>query len=612
MVRWKVSEALGWTAWHLAIGTAIFLVGFWATGAEFAPRRELLSPAMMAGVFFLFSLLSVPAGRSVWMLGIGLAATIAVLVALFLVLVRLKAEPPAPVFASLAIAVLAGGLVPHLGPRPRIAGTGILALALGASVLARNLPDPNRNASLRTIQTALYRVSVERFEGLVDTPEQTGGALDVLADGMLLADGDSKFYWLEGSAGLAGRTASRLTIPSPANRAAQLADFDDPADALKLRLTDIIFRSADDKTGTLFAAHQYWNSEARCYTNRVSSIGIARKNGEPAANGDWQTVFETAPCLSGAEPFEDIESGGKLALDVDGSLLLTVGDFNLTGLDGTEPVAQTEPSSYGRIWRIRPEDSEATVVSKGHRNPQGLVVARDGRIWASEHGPKGGDEINLIRTGGNYGWPYATYGTSYGGTSWPLDPDGINHKDYDAPALSFVPSIATSALIEYGSRMFPRWNGDLLVATLRTQAIHRLRLAGDRIVYSERIFLRERIRDIAELPDGAIVAWVDSGLLLELRTSAVSKITSRTCVGCHAPATGPAVGPPLDDVLGRKIAGVAGFEYTQALSTLDGVWTPENLARFLNDPAKFAPGTTMMDLGLTKDEIDQIIAELSE
>lgn len=610
MVRWKISEAISWAVWHLTIAGAIVLLGVWSEGTGLTPSRGIISPAVLAGAFVLVALLLVPAGRSYWFLGTVLTASIAAIFVLYPLLERMRAAPSKPVFWSLAIAALTAAAIPHLKMRTRIVAVGVLILAFGASMLPDYRAGSGVTATTRNFQTALYRVSLQRIEGLVEPPKQSGGAFAILPEGVLLADGDGLFYWIEGDGDIGNRVVSPLSIPSPANRQAHLADFENPSEALNLRLTDVVFRRQDDLAGLLYVAHQYWNSGAKCYTNRVSVIGISWNDGIPREMDGWRTVFETEPCLSGAEPFDDSETGGRLAFDLDGSLLLTVGDLGLAGLDGADPLAQIEPSSYGRIWRIDPDGGSRTEVSKGHRNPQGLVVARDGRIWESEHGPQGGDEINLIRTGGNYGWPYATYGTSYGATSWPLDPEGSNSGKFDLPAISFVPSIATSALIESTGAMFPRWNGDLLVATLRTQAIYRLRLAGDRVVYSERIPFRERLRDIIELPDGSILAWVDSGVLLELRRSAESGVVARSCVGCHAPEFGAAVGPPIDDVLGRKIAGVSGFEYSRALRQIEGRWDRETLARFLDDPDKFAPGTTMMKVDLTKDEINDVLNEL--
>ena len=155
--------------------------------------------------------------------------------------------------------------------------------------------------------------------------------------------------------------------------------------------------------------------------------------------------------------------------------------------------------------------------------------------------------------------------------------------------------------------MFERWKGDLLLASLRVKTIFRLHIQGDRIVYSEPIPLGERLRDIAELPDGRIVAWVDSGVLLELNTNSSNTAFNRFCVGCHAPQFGAPAGPSLLGVAGRDIASLAGFDYSAALQRAEGTWTEEALDEFLRDPAAFAPGTTMLDPDMNDVERDEIL-----
>nr|WP_300514471.1 PQQ-dependent sugar dehydrogenase [Aliiroseovarius sp.] len=191
-----------------------------------------------------------------------------------------------------------------------------------------------------------------------------------------------------------------------------------------------------------------------------------------------------------------------------------------------------------------------------------------------------------------------------------MNVDGFDHSDFSEPALSFVPSVATAAMIEVKGPMFERWKGDLLLATLRGNRMYRLRPVGDRIVYSEPMFLGERIRDLAELPDGAIVAWVDRGVLLELRPSAKLSAFNRFCSGCHQPTFGVPAGPSLVGLMGREIASVPGFRYSPALAKLNGVWDEARLMAYLRDPQKFAPGTSMvlppLDDVLLAELIDQL------
>jgi len=362
----------------------------------------------------------------------------------------------------------------------------------------------------------------------------------------------------------------------------------------------------------LYVAHQYWKSTDRCFTIRVSVIDLSwTVTGEPTSKSEWRTLFDSQPCIKPAEPFDDSETGGRLAW-ADGSLLVTVGDHGFAGLNGDTPHSQNDDVDYGKILKIDPVSGVYSIFSRGHRNAQGLTVARDGRIWSSEHGPQGGDELNLIVEGENYGWPYVTYGTSYGSNAWPLNPDGQNHGSYKEPAFAFVPSIATSALIEISGNQFPRWDGDLLLSSLRTRALFRIRHKEGRVIYVEPIGLGERVRDLTQSPDGRIVVWSDAGVIIELSRSTMDSAFNRFCKGCHAPDFGAAAGPTLNNIVGRNIASVSGFAYSPSLLNQRGKWTEASLNAFLTDPESFAPGTTMKLIGLDEASREAVIAYLME
>src|SRR5262249_55450968 len=146
----------------------------------------------------------------------------------------------------------------------------------------------------------------------------------------------------------------------------------------------------------------------------------AKQPSEP----DWHTVFESRPCLPLAVErggsFAGEQIGGNLEALASGQLLLALGDHQFDGWYKTRELIQDPDADYGKTLLIDPQTGARTIFSVGHRNPEGLVVARDGRIWETEHGPQGGDELNLLVAGGNYGWPYRTFGTDYGSVDWPL------------------------------------------------------------------------------------------------------------------------------------------------------------------------------------------------
>ena len=152
----------------------------------------------------------------------------------------------------------------------------------------------------------------------------------------------------------------------------------------------------------------------------------------------------------------------------------------------------------------------------GHRTPQGLTFAPDGRLWEVEHGPRGGDELNLIEKGKNYGWPVIVHGIDYTG-----DPigDGITQKDgMEQPRYYWDPVIAPSGLAFYQGNLFPQWKNSVFVGALRGQMLDRLELAGDKVVAEEPLLvdLHERIRDVRSGPEGAVYVLTQSGKLLRL------------------------------------------------------------------------------------------------
>lgn len=202
-----------------------------------------------------------------------------------------------------------------------------------------------------------------------------------------------------------------------------------------------------------------------------------------------------------------VHYGGRMAFLEDRTLLLTTGD----GFDYRE-AAQDLDSGLGKVLRMNDDGSEPAgnpfpgapyVFSYGHRNPQGLAVTAGGVIWLHEHGPRGGDELNRIEAGVNYGWPAITHGLDYSGavispyTEW----EGMAQ-----PEKYWVPSIAPSGLSIYEADLFPDWRGDLMLGALVDREVRRIDLVDDRVVGEEALFedLAARVRDVRVGPDGAL------------------------------------------------------------------------------------------------------------
>ena len=226
---------------------------------------------------------------------------------------------------------------------------------------------------------------------------------------------------------------------------------------------------------------------------------------------DVETILEVTPDKEGPAHY-----GGKLALLPDGTLLVSVGE----GYKYREE-AQNLDWELGKLLRIHTDgtapgdnpfpDTAPRVFSYGHRNPQGLVYDEASeRILMLEHGPKGGDELNHVVAGRNYGWPAITYGVDYSGAV--ISPF-TEAEGMEQPMAYWVPSIGPSGLAIYRGDLFPEWQGDLLLGSLINEEMHRLKLDGDTITLDEAIFpeIKGRVRDVRVLGDGEIVTVTEEG-----------------------------------------------------------------------------------------------------
>ena len=212
--------------------------------------------------------------------------------------------------------------------------------------------------------------------------------------------------------------------------------------------------------------------------------------------------------------------GARILFDGEGHAFITTGE-HFTEKERTR--AQELDSTYGKIVRVNldgsiPRDNPfqgkegalGSIWSLGHRNIQGAAFEPGtDRLWVVEHGPKGGDELNLVRRGANYGWPRVSYGENY--DSSPVGTGKARHTgEFVEPRYYWDPVIAPGGAIFYQGEMFADWKGDLLISSLRPGALVRLALKGDTVVGEERLLRDQgRIRDIVEAPDGALLVLVD-------------------------------------------------------------------------------------------------------
>ena len=218
-----------------------------------------------------------------------------------------------------------------------------------------------------------------------------------------------------------------------------------------------------------------------------------------------QVIWRQIPKMSGTAHY-----GYRIAFGPNGYLWISSGERN-----NFDP-AQDMESNLGKIIRLHddgwvPVDNPfadlggiaAQVWSLGHRNPLGIAFDGNGRLWNVEMGPRGGDELNLVIRGANYGYPIVSEGDHYDGR--PI-PDHAAHPEFEAPVISWTPVIAPSSLIFYDGDEFPAWRGDAFVTGLASQVIARIEIDGDTAREAERFDMGKRIRAVKQGPDGAL--WV--------------------------------------------------------------------------------------------------------
>lgn len=234
-----------------------------------------------------------------------------------------------------------------------------------------------------------------------------------------------------------------------------------------------------------------------------TALAVARlsENGKRLTN--LRILFEAVPGGSGGRHF-----GSRVVEANDGTLFLTIGDR------GDRPSAQDRSNHMGSVVRVTrdglvPADNpfvgqdgiRPEIWSFGHRNPQGAGLDAGGQLWVSEHGARGGDEVNQVRKGANYGWPVISYGTHYSGQKIG---EGTSKPGMEQPDLYWDPSIAPSGLLVYSGKLWPQWKDNIFVGSLKFDYI--ARLTGSPLSEAEQIKgpETERVRDIVEAPDGSI------------------------------------------------------------------------------------------------------------
>lgn len=240
---------------------------------------------------------------------------------------------------------------------------------------------------------------------------------------------------------------------------------------------------------------------------------------------EFRVIFRQLPKVSGGNHF-----GGRILFGPDGMLYLTLGERykfqpaqDLTGHLGALVRITPTGDAPGDNPFIGQAAARPEIWSYGHRNVQAAAFNPENKeLWIGEMGPRGGDELNLIMKGGNYGWPVVSWGTHY---NLQDIPDPPTRPDFVPPVKQWTPVISPSGMTFYSGAMFSKWRGDLFIGGLTTGELVRVKISGKRAVEEERIRIGSRVRDVAEAPDGSLYLLTDSrdGEVLRLSLDQMAK-----------------------------------------------------------------------------------------
>ena len=331
-----------------------------------------------------------------------------------------------------------------------------------------------------------------------------GGAIAPLGNDLLVATPHGRFALVRSTGEVA-----YLEGNVPMNKAELLAHPDQANFRLNwFRVADILLKRHSAGRYELFVTHHYFTGA--CMRFRLSATTLRQQGSDISVSPEWRTILDAEPCMRTASE----QAGGRMLTDGSDHLLVVIGDHR------QGEYAQDPASHLGKLVRVEIETGHTEVLARGLRNPQGLTRDAAGHLWETEHGPEGGDELNVLVAGGNYGWPQVTYGVEYGRKVNVSQAEAVGlHDGFIKPVFAWVPSIGISSVIVNDERWFPLWKDDLLIGSLDGQALFRIRRDGTDVQYVERIEVGSRIRDLAQMPDSRLALLFDGGQVHFLRRS---------------------------------------------------------------------------------------------
>lgn len=324
-----------------------------------------------------------------------------------------------------------------------------------------------------------------------------GPALAVLKDDTILLGGGRTggelLTWNKDKSAL--RTLGKFI---PANRRQNDSRF---------AITDIAIVSESAQSAKLLISYPRLGASRSCVEVVVDELAYDRKRQRAKFVSNW---FISKPCV----PISAVQhAAGRFVVIDKSSVYLTVGDLGFSEIDN-----RSKRGDLGSIFKITAKS--AMRISQGHRNPQGIVLFDQKVLIAAEHGPRGGDELNVIKEGGDYGWPFVTYGEPYGSGDYVRPAKTGTHEGYLEPIKYWVPSIAPTELVQLPAQGWGGWGRALVLGTLREEVLVFMKISEDfAVTDSFRVQIGERIRDLEVLSTGALIATTDSGKLITVTSA---------------------------------------------------------------------------------------------
>jgi len=359
-------------------------------------------------------------------------------------------------------------------------------------ILAIAMTTPIAGAQITAPKLSITTIATENLQ-VVGSNGVRGAAAAVLDDNQLLLGG--------------GQKGSHLYLFDLSTKSDQLLGRVIPASErlndARFAITDIAVLSKSSTSANLLISYPSYRKNGNCVVVKLDAYKLTLGSKPSITKGkNW---FTSKPCV----PISAVQhAAGRLAVIDEKTTYLTVGDLGFSKIG-----SKSARGDLGGVFKIGA--SKVEKISTGHRNQQGIeLIGND--LYISEHGPRGGDELNLIKKGADYGWPTVTYGQAYSSGDYVRPTRSGTHDGFQLPLYNWVPSVAPTELVALpAAGKWGSWSSQLVMGTLKEQALIFIQLSGkDKVGQVASVDVSDRIRDLELLPDGRLVATTDSGNLL--------------------------------------------------------------------------------------------------